>query len=204
MSSPFQIKKEQLPKALLYITILLLCLMSIPLYNLWETWHTLVDNPTDQSIHFELDGKAYDLAPREYMKLKLKGGIHTLIYSGETFSFQKAELGLLSALAPDTQYSLLNPTQSPYIFYNEIYTSEELSEEEIKMALPRYECPDKEEMSHTCTERTFDDVFIQIRVDYGVEDRLPHEVRMPEHLKYILKSKLFREDDFINFLEESS
>ncbi len=170
-------------------------------YNLRRNAQTFVDNPTNEAISFELDGKAYTLEAKSSNYIYLGGGSHTLIYSGETTTFEKQAFGLASVFSPTSQYSVLNPTQSWYIFYNEIYTSGEMSEEEIERALPLYECFDEEGEPDTCTEKYFDDVFIQENVDYGVEQVFPAEVKISNTLKYELRSKLFREEDFFDYIE---
>lgn len=170
--------------------------------RIWASAHTIIDNPTDQAISFELDGKEYILEPHTSEKISLKGGKHTLVYSGQTTHFEKKSFSLSDLWKDEIDYSIINPTESVYIFYNEIYISGNMSDEEIEKVLPKYECVDEEGNPDTCTEKYLNEVFIQEKVNYGLDEQLPETTSMSRWSKYALRSKLFRAADYLDYLEE--
>lgn len=71
------------------------------------------DNPTDSAISFKLDGKEINLAAHQTQKLLLEPGKHQLVLSdGKTIDITQEA---------DTNRSILNPTASPYFFWQTVY-----------------------------------------------------------------------------------
>lgn len=53
-----------------------------------------------------------------------------------------------------------------------------MSDEEIEKVLPKYECVDEEGNPDTCTEKYLNEVFIQEKVNYGLDEQLPETTSM--------------------------
>lgn len=70
---------------------------------------TYVDNPTDNSVTFTLDGTSYTVDAHSVKEIELKEGTHTIITpKGETRTFK---------VFPNDMKSILNPTESTYAIW---------------------------------------------------------------------------------------
>ncbi|MDO5607876.1 MAG: lipoprotein [Capnocytophaga sp.] len=79
-----------------------------------EDNRTYADNPTDRTLTFSIDGKAYSIPPKEHLRIDLSAGEHTLtLESGENVSFTKAD---------NDKSGLLNPANAHYITWTVPYT----------------------------------------------------------------------------------
>ena len=106
--------KAWLVKAGTSLAVILLVVIGARVYS--SSKSAEIDNPTEEAITFKLDGKDYTLEPKTSQVIKLPKGEHTLEYLGETTKFTKKAPKFL-----DTDYSVINPTKSLYVLYNEIY-----------------------------------------------------------------------------------
>ena len=108
--------KAWLVKAGTSLAVILLVVIGARVYSSSKSAESVIDNPTEKAITFKLDGKDYTLEPKTSQVIKLSKGEHTLEYLGETTKFTKKAPKFL-----DTDYSVINPTKSLYVLYNEIY-----------------------------------------------------------------------------------
>ena len=100
----------------------------------------------------------------------------------------------------DTDYSVINPTKSLYVLYNEIYW-ENLTETEAHEKSSTYDCEDDQGKPDKCPRKFLSDVFIQESVDYGLDEDTPENVDVAKSTRYIIKKKLFRKDDFSRYMD---
>lgn len=142
----------------------------------------LIDNPTDQAISFQLNGKEYNLEAKSNQKIKLADGEHKLVIDGEELSFTKKNLleqdnVVLNALS-GTPHGVLNPTRSDYVLAHQMYGNG-----------PDSAWPEDIDYSG--------EVFFQVYADYGLNESLPHTLSMSRGTSYMIKTKLFRIEDYL-------
>lgn len=195
--------KESLGKALMRILIIAVIVGAWIGWNWFNAGKTTIDNPTDQAITFTLDGKEYTLQPNSSQNVKLARGEHTLVYSGETVKFEKGKGETATDDFLGGKYALLNPTQSVYVYYKQIYTKN-MSESAANSIVSTFDCPEGGEFKagEKCPFKLYDDAFIEVNADYGVNSSLPGTATIGKRSTYTIKSKLFRIDDFEKYMSE--
>gem|GEM_PF-5964724 len=86
-------------------------------YFLWGNisgmFHITADNPTSEEVSFYFGGKEYTLAPYE------KKEIFTIPFKTYLYTIQEETLPVISDW--NAKYHFLNPTDSLYIMYSDIY-----------------------------------------------------------------------------------
>lgn len=166
-----------------YLVIALFIIGGLLIWRIWEGRSVIIDNPTDQEISFEIDGKNYHLAADSSQKITLKNGEHSLKIDGEEYSFKKKgftfEGGIDAVLDQGigaAKYAILNPTQSLYVLSYEYYGDGE----------PEY--PE---------DQDFDAVYFEVRADYGLDESYPDTISLSKGTKGVFKTKLFRGRDYL-------
>lgn len=166
-----------------YLVIALFILGGLLLWRAWEGRSVIIDNPTDQEISFEIDGKNYHLAADSSQKITLKNGEHSLKIDGEEYSFKKEGFALKGGIDAvfdqgigAAKYAILNPTQSLYVLSYEYYGDGE----------PEY--PE---------DQDFDAVYFEVRADYGLDESYPDTISLSKGTKGVFKTKLFRGRDYL-------
>ncbi len=187
--------KAWLVKAGTSLAVILLVVIGARVYSSSKSAESVIDNPTEEAITFKLDGKDYTLEPKTSQVIKLSKGEHSLEYLGETTKFTKKAPKFL-----DTDYSVINPTKSLYVLYNEIYW-ENLTETEAHEKSSTYDCEDDQGKPDKCPRKFLSDAFIQESVDYGLDEDTPENVDVAKSTRYTIKKKLFRKDDFSRYMD---
>ena len=187
-------------------SLLLVC--SISLVGCFESSTTgnsinrLIDNPTDKEIKIAIDGNELVIPAKSSVKYEFEYGKHQLTYNGQSLNF-------LAKPAIVNNTGFINPTQSNYYLYRTYYTnSQENYESRIKAHLKTFEVTiNGEPHEIELPIKIINDVFIERNDrkydsawDYGINDKLPDEIRSKGITK---KDKLYREADFIDYLAES-
>lgn len=150
----------------------------------------LIDNPTAQTITFQLDGEEHTLDAKTSKEISLGAGEHTLVFNGETTTFEKASVPFSDLFSYKAKRNILNPTKSEYILSNQIYVSGYMSDEEVERRLPKYDCIDEKGQADKCLEKYINEVFFQEYADYGLDQPLPETAKISG--KFVIYSKLFR------------
>lgn len=172
-------------------------------YNQWDASRVVViDNPTGQQITFQLNGTDYSIDAGGKQTIHLDEGEHTLKIGEEEKKFTKPVFTFKWSMfaGRSKQLSVLNPTESTYILWHEVY-GKDLTEEKVDSLLPTYDCEIDGEPD-TCNHKEIDDLYFESVVDYTLDQHFPDEVKMSRGASYVLRSKLFRLDDFIAYIEE--
>ena len=166
-----------------YLLIALFIIGGLLIWRVWEGRSVIVDNPTDQEISFQIDGKTYHLPADSSQKITLKNGEHRLKIDGEEYSFKKKgftfEGGIDAVLDQGigaTKYAILNPTQSMYVLSYEYYGDGD----------PEY--PE---------DQDFDAVYFEVRADYGLDESYPDTISLSKGTKGTFKTKLFRAWEYL-------
>lgn len=81
-----------------FAIIILFCLMSCGEIH-------IMDNPTSETVNFEINGEPYSLPPKGSSQVRLKTGEHTLKINGKSIVFK---------VENDDKGSIINPTNSKY------------------------------------------------------------------------------------------
>ena len=156
--------------------------------------HYILDNPTDENIKVYIDSTEYNLKPKEFIKVKLKTGNHTVsaekngtkILDNETFKIGDIPAGLI------------NPTKNDYVIYYIIYTKDSNLQNDFKP----YEIDGKEIYSLLDSPEVTNGLFIEDRtLGKGNIDKNPPKT-MKINGKYSFFMKIFRKDDFFKFYDE--
>lgn len=182
-----------------------------------------IDNPTDKDIIITIDGTNITVPATSGINYTFEYGNHTLVYKKQTINF---------IVKPNKTFGFINPTRSNYVFYKYIYmdkndprateqfldwlTTQTASETDIIIndTLITQKLPFK----------IINDLFIEKSDyiwDYYLDDPIPEILILKDvlitrrnrslqnDLNYkarrfqSVKSKIFRENDFINYLKES-
>lgn len=166
-----------------YLVIALFIIGGLLIWRIWEGRSVIVDNPTDQKISFQIDGKTYHLSANSLQKITLKNGEHRLKIDGEEYSFKKKgftfEGGIDAVLDQGigaTKYAILNPTQSMYVLSYEYYGDGD----------PEY--PE---------DQNFDAVYFEVIADYGLDESYPDTISLSKGTKGVFKTKLFRAWEYL-------
>lgn len=166
-----------------YLLIALFIIGGLLIWRVWEGRSVIVDNPTDQEISFQIDGKTYHLSANSSQKITLKNGEHRLKIDGEEYSFKKKgftfEGGIDAVLDQGigaTKYAILNPTQSMYVLSYEYYGDGD----------PEY--PE---------DQDFDAIYFEVRADYGLDESYPDTISLSKGTKGTFKTKLFRAWEYL-------
>ena len=166
-----------------YLVIALFIIGGLLIWRIWEGRSVIVDNPTDQEISFQIDGKTYHLSADSSQKITLKNGEHRLKIDGEEYSFKKKgftfEGGIDAVLDQGigvAKYAILNPTQSMYVLSYEYYGDGD----------PEY--PE---------DQNFDAVYFEVIADYGLDESYPDTISLSKGTKGVFKTKLFRAWEYL-------
>lgn len=174
-------------KKLVLIVLLMTMLMGC-------SGHYLIDNPTEDTIKVYLDGQEYELAGKEYIKVKLEKGIHTVSSEKNGEKILNEEKFEIS----DEKSGLINPTKSEYIIYNIIYAKNS----NIQSKFKGYEVDGREVYSLLGEPELLDSLFIEDRTQgKGNIDKTPPKM-MKITGEYSFLMKIFRKDDFFEFYDE--
>lgn len=157
-------------KVIFYLVIAGLVIGGLLVWRFWQSQSVLADNPTDQAITFQIDGKEYQLAAHSSQEIPLKNWKHTLNFNNENYSFEKEGFTLEKGLGAQ-QYAILNPTQSRYVLSYEYYGDGD----------PTY--PE---------DQDFESVYFEVAADYGLDETLPDSISLPRGQQGTFKTKLFR------------
>lgn len=169
---------------------------SLPSKQFW------MDNPTEKAIQVKIDSTVYDLPPNSGMTVDLSAGQHSLAYNGESLKF---------FVKPNDQGSVINPTLSNYIFFNEIYVvegREDKAEAEYEKIKNAYFHPFVLETGDTISV-PFKVIENQLFIEqyeyywhFGITEPYKN-VRLNmgnTSLATVNRSKLFRENDFFQYI----
>ena len=74
-----------------------------------------LSNPTDASMQLTLDDQAYTLAPQSVELVKLKAGVHELIYKEQKHAF---------TVFQQNSGGIINPALEPHYIYSMVYATE--------------------------------------------------------------------------------
>lgn len=166
-----------------YLVLALLIIGGLLAWRAWEGRSVIVDNPTDEEISFQIDGKTYHLSAETSEKITLKNGEHTLKIDGEEYPFKKEGFALkggVNAVLDQglgaAKYAILNPTQSVYVLSHEYYGDGD----------PEY--PE---------DQDFDAVYFEVRADYGLDESYPDTISLSKGTKGAFKTKLFRGREYL-------
>lgn len=77
-----------------------------------------IDNPTNDPITVYIDDKAYDIPPVAQIEVDLPFGKHLLKYNDQALTFHNGG-------RTNNVQAILNPTQSTYIFYKQLFMNEQ-------------------------------------------------------------------------------
>ena len=185
-----------------------------------EHW---IDNPTDKEIVINIDGTDITIPAQSGINYNFEFGKHTLTYNGSSVNFMAK---------PPMMACIINPTQSNYIFYKNMYVNEA-----DERATESYMAWLKKQISSETTIilndslqtmplpfQIVNDLFIEeinYNWDYYLEETIPANVVLRDALvtkrnrsladdpnyqagKFqTVKSKIFRETEFLDYLKES-
>ena len=157
----------------------------------------VMDNPTDASVTFKIDGKSFTLNAKESRTETLAVGSHVMEVPGrsEPITFEQKD---------SYRKSLVNPTGSLYIIWDEIYTNNPNSSVHGAMhggtSLVTVNGKEYEGM-YTSVK----DYFVARESEqpwrWGVDEEIPDEITVGNFRSgstYSLKyGKLYRADDFV-------
>lgn len=100
--------------------LILLCLVSLSvLFTSCNTSSTpyWIDNPTSEVITVYIDDTAYDIPAVSKIEIDLEYGKHQLKYNGQELTFHNGG-------RVNKEQAIINPTQSNYIFYKQLFMNE--------------------------------------------------------------------------------
>lgn len=151
-----------------------------------------LDNSGDEVLEVVVDGQKYVMPKNSYRKIQLEKGMHTLIMKDAEGKVLEETRFMVS------NGGLLNLSKSNYFIWKDLYgdasvREEKLSEEWIKI--------DKEEFFGDFTTLPTETIYTEKRWDYGLSEDFPSdllgwEIDLRKN-RYIIKSKLFRQNDLI-------
>ncbi|MFT3993631.1 MAG: hypothetical protein QM660_04945 [Dysgonomonas sp.] len=163
-----------------------------------------IDNPLDHEITVKIDDAEHKIAPKSSIKVKIEYGTHELSYDGQKVKF---------IAKPCFSLVVLNPTLSNYISYAEIYyysdsdAATDRGERLLNSFSQDYDFGDG--VIEKVPFRVFNSFIIEGYVgkwDYDLDTSLPEEivtnVAKGVNLSADMKIKLFREEEFIEFIGE--
>lgn len=163
----------------------------------------VIDNPLDQEITIKLDGTEHKIAAKSSIDAEITYGAHELTYNDQTVKF---------IAKPCEKPVVLNPTLSNYVAYAEVYYYEntKVAESRGKLLLKSfsrdYKFPNGKVKK--VPFRVFNSFIIEGEEgqwNFGVNAPFPKEVTktVNENLRLTaeMKVKLFREQEFIDFMD---
>lgn len=164
-----------------------------------ERW---IDNPTTNDIKVVIDGEVLTIPAKSGINYTFEYGKHTLSYNNDSFNF-------IVKPSSFNNSGFVNPTQSNYILYTIFYTDEAISDDKYHELISKdlHLVPvilNGKEYEMELSVKIINDVFIERRKnfwDYSIDDALPEHVTLHgEKQSPSKKIKLYREDEFVEFL----
>ncbi|WP_316802113.1 hypothetical protein [Pedobacter nototheniae] len=154
---------------------------------------TLIDNPTTKAISVSIDGKSYQVAANQFLKIELTEGDHKLTCDQYNLKDEKLVLD-------PTIYGVINPTKSKYVIYNIIYTKKDL-----KSQFKPYQVEGREIYSLLGQPEVTTALFIPDRTlgKGNIDDKEPSiESYNSINQDYSFLMKIFRLNDFFEFYDQ--
>lgn len=155
-----------------------------------------IDNPTQESISVNIDGKDYLMETKSMKKIDLKPGEHKMtLQDGTLVNFK---------VSPFNEGGIINPTKSLYAIYSMVYAVE--GEEDGFDPFTSIVYIDG--VDYEGAIKTTADMFIDnnvYRCEYMLREPFP-ETKTTYDKNYTgnIISKYFDKDEFINFYEEET
>lgn len=168
-----------------------------------ETVNRMIDNPTDKEITVTIDSNSLTIPAKSSINHEFTYGKHSLSYDGDSVEF---------FVKPNGTDGFINPTQSNYLIYKVFY----VDDNDKRINEQTLEQLDKQTLSKTkvivngqlvnvnVPFAVVNGLFIEngnVRWDYFVGEPFPEEVSLGRDYYQVLKSKLFREDEFFHYIE---
>lgn len=164
----------------------------------------LIDNPLQKNITVTLDGKVHELAPKSYIEIELGNGTHTLEYAGHTARFNVIE---------GAKGGIINPTLSNYYVHYIVYMEDTGLTRQKRLERERFYLGSSRIKTdwvngHEITGGFRKENGIVIENYNSVEHNWVLGLDDDYKTSYTSSSavgvfgKIFREADYINFLEE--
>ena len=156
---------------------------------------TLIDNPTSKDISVKIDEDVYQITAKNYLKVSLEPGIHTISCEEMGINNQKINL-------EPTEFGVINPTKSKYMIYNIIYTQKDLREQ-----FKPYNVEGREIYSLLDAPIVTTDLFIPDRTlgKGNLDDQDPgFDTYNKFNQDYSYLTKIFRLNDFFEFYDKNN
>lgn len=158
-----------------------------------------LDNPTDAAIMVTIDDQMHEIPATLGMAVELAAGKHRLTYNHESVWF---------VVKPNDQDVVLNPTLSNYVFHHEMYqVAEKRHNESEREKIEKTYLYDLQIDSSVVKVpfKMVNSLFIEKYEYYwhfGVTQPYPEQTSINYNgpLSSIVRSKLFREKDFFNYI----
>lgn len=168
---------------------------AIFLYKMFNT-HPVAINPTTAPITFQVDGKEYSIKANDVVEVKIGQGEHSVTMNGkEVGKFNKGWMD---------QDSIINPTMSPFVEEQVIYTTngnpeaykDKVNWTTITIDGEQYEGP----------FRLIDPaLYVKKTWDYAPWEGSPDSVRTKSHADYVIKKELYTVPSFkASFVQDPS
>lgn len=207
----------------IFFSLLLISLLSIFTSCTSSSVEHWIDNPTDKEITINIDGADVTIPAKSGINHLFEYGKHTLSYNGSSVNFM---------VKPSKMKCFINPTQSNYIFYKNMYINEddERATESYMDWLEKQISSETQIILNDSLQtlslpfQVVNDLFIEktnYNWDYYLDEDIPASVVLKNAVvtrrnrslandpnyqagKFqTVKSKIFREADFFGYLKES-
>lgn len=159
---------------MLYIALLSACTQNAQL---------IIDNPTNKNIVVTLNEKQYDVKAQSNTIIEIKKGKTTMQVSNNN------ENNSLTQTININDDGLLNPTQSTYVVFTDLYCLENEYEQYAKHLNTKKVVVVNNKEYEEVDFQVFEDVFIPKNWDYDLNTPFPKELEIKNN--YLVKSKLF-------------
>jgi hypothetical protein len=155
-----------------------------------------IDNPDTAIKKIEVDGKAFSIEGKGALILESKPGQHRLVIKDENQILLKDTIFFLG------KAGLIRLKPARYVKWRELYGDEKYRDEKLNKGKIEYETW---VFTGDFTEYAPEQLYIEKDWDFDLDEEFPKEKvgwDMPGNEKYIIKSKIYRVEDFVKEIKK--
>lgn len=157
-----------------------------------------IDNPTDERIRIQLDGESTEILPQQLIWSELTLGEHTLVVQDSNRNERLNKKFIL------TGPGLVRTSPAGYVLCRKVYAGDNLAKEKIGAQLPDNEVVIHGQRFEGPYDLVKDDnIFLEKSWDYYPTENFPARLAAPHTDTFMIRTKLFREDDFLGEYDRS-
>lgn len=194
-------------KQIKYILLLICSLTLVGCFgsNSVEHW---IDNPTADEIKIAIDDNEIIIPAKSGVNYKFESGKHSLSYNNDSVNF---------TIDASKTSAIINPTLSNYVIYKIVFTKDSLigaignsinsatgKKDDINYKTTVIINGESQEIEAPFT--VINNLFInkdEYKWDYSLNEHIPDSIKARKFKSKTIKTKIFHEDDFFNYLKNT-